>query len=67
MNQPAKVQKELESSKSQRLNLLGLDKIVHRLEASKTRPRLADEANNDVRGAKATFTYIHHTKKGEKK
>ena len=47
LNQPARVQKELErvslfSSKSQKLKTFYANKIVRRLEGSRTRPALAD-------------------------
>jgi hypothetical protein len=45
--QPARLQKELDrvslcSSKSEGETILGLDKIVQRLEASRSKPRLLD-------------------------
>ena len=49
-DQPARSKKELErvslfSSKSQVENILGLDKIIWRLEASRTRPKLANRGS----------------------
>jgi hypothetical protein len=54
VDQPSRVQKELErvslfSSKSQAKNILGLDKTVPRLDAPRTRPRLADGGSKPLR------------------
>lgn len=49
MNQPARAEKEQERVSLEAENILGLDWIVWRLEASRTRPRLADIGSKPLR------------------